>query len=223
MQLINCEPNLILTQTSTCLINNFTGARRFAITGTKLYVPLVTLSPQDNAKLLQQLKSGFQRTINWNKYQSDPKTYAQNQYVNYLVDQSFQVVNRLFALSFENENGRASHSEYYLPEVEIKDYIVKIDGKNVFDQPIKNDIETYEKSRKISTGQEDDYTTYTSLLQRKLQNDCKQQALDADPRTIQQIDFTGNLHRAGNTTTFFIIEEAKETVLDFLHGNTKAF
>ena len=168
MQLINCEPNLILTQTSTCLINNFTGARRFAITGTKLYVPLVTLSPQDNAKLLQQLKSGFQRTINWNKYQSDPKTYARNQYVNYLVDQSFQVVNRLFALSFENENGRASHSEYYLPEVEIKDYIVKIDGKNVFDQPIKNDIETYEKSRKISTGQGDDYTTYTSLLQGKL-------------------------------------------------------
>ena len=168
MQLINCEPNLILTQTSTCLINNFTGARRFAITGTKLYVPLVTLSPQDNAKLLQRLKSGFQRTINWNKYQSDPKTYAQNQYVNYLVDQSFQVVNRLFALSFENENGRASHSEYYLPEVEIKDYIVKIDGKNVFDQSIKNDIETYEKSRKISTGQGDNYTTHTSLLQRKL-------------------------------------------------------
>ena len=60
------------------------------------------LSTEDNAKLLQQLESRFKRTINWNKYQSDPKTYAQNRYLNHLVDPSFQGVNRLFALSFEN-------------------------------------------------------------------------------------------------------------------------
>ena len=76
MPLINCEVNLISTWSSTCVITNSTGAGRFAITDTKLYVPVVTLSTQDNAKLLQQLKSGFKRTINWNKYQSDPKTYA---------------------------------------------------------------------------------------------------------------------------------------------------
>ena len=129
MPLINCGVNLILTWSSTCVITNSTGGRRFAITDTKLYVPVVTLSTQDNAKLLQQLKSGFKRTINWNKYQSDRKTYQQNQYLNHLVDPSFQGAIRLFVLSFENENDRTSHSEYYLPKVEIKDYNVKTDGK----------------------------------------------------------------------------------------------
>ena len=78
MLLINCEVNLIVTWSSTCVITNSTGAGRFEITDTKLYVSVVTLSTQDNAKLLQQIKSGFKRTINWNKYQSYPKTYAQN-------------------------------------------------------------------------------------------------------------------------------------------------
>ena len=77
MPLTNVEVNFILTWSSTCVITNSTGAGRFAITDTKLYVPVVTLSPQDNAKLLQQLKPGFKRIINWNKYQSDPKTYTQ--------------------------------------------------------------------------------------------------------------------------------------------------
>ena len=94
--LINCEVNLILTWSSTCVITNSTGIGRFAITDKKLYVPVVTLLTQDNAKLLQQLKYGFKRMINWNKYQSDPKTYAQNQYLNHLVNLSFQGVNGLF-------------------------------------------------------------------------------------------------------------------------------
>ena len=76
------------------------------MTDAYIYVPAVILSAQDNAKLLQQLKTGFKRTLNWNKYQSDPKTYAQNQYFNHLVDPRFQGVNRLFVISFENENGR---------------------------------------------------------------------------------------------------------------------
>ena len=76
MPLIDCEVNLILTRSSTCVINNSADAGRFTITDTKLYVPVVTLSTQDNTKLLQQLKSGFKRTINWNKHQSDPETYA---------------------------------------------------------------------------------------------------------------------------------------------------
>ena len=117
MPLINCEVNLILTWSSTCVVNNFTCTGRFAMNDTKLYVPVVTLSTQDNAKLLQQLKSGFKRTINWNKYQSDPKTYTQNQYLNHLVDPSFQGVNGPFVLSFENKNSRTSHSEYCLPKV----------------------------------------------------------------------------------------------------------
>ena len=96
MHLIDCEVNLILIWSSTCVITNSTGAGKFAITDTKLYVPVVTLSTQDNAKLLQQLKSDFKRTINWNIYKLDPKTYAQTQYLNHLVDPSFQGVNRLF-------------------------------------------------------------------------------------------------------------------------------
>ena len=136
MSLINCEVNLVLTWSKDCVITNSTGAGKFQITKTKLYVSVATLSAQDNVKLLQQLKSGFKRIINWNKYESSVKTFAQNRYLNYLVNPSFQGVNRLFVLSFENENDRTSHSTYYLPKVEIKDYNVMIDGRNFFDQPI---------------------------------------------------------------------------------------
>ena len=89
MSLINCEVSFFLTWSLTCVITNTTGEGRFTITDTKLYVPVVFLSTEDNAKLLQQLKSGFKRTINWNKCQSDPKTYAQSRYLNQLVNPSF--------------------------------------------------------------------------------------------------------------------------------------
>ena len=160
MPLINCEVNLILAWLSTFVITNSIVIRRLETIDTKFYVPVVTLSTQDNAKLPQQLKSDFKRIcFNWNKYQSDPKAYAQNQYSNHLVDPSFQGVNRLFALPFGNANGRTSHSLYYFPKVEIKNYNVKIDGKNVFDQPINNNVKTYENIIKIATGQGDDYAT----------------------------------------------------------------
>ena len=159
MPLISCEVNLILTWYKDCVITNSTGVRKFKIRETKLYVPVVTLSTQDNAKLLQQLKSGFKRTINWNKNESNKKTYAQNRYLNHLINPSFQGVNRHFVLSFENENDRTSHSTYYLPKVEIKDYNVMIDGKNVLDQPINSMTKTYESIRKTVTGQGDDRTT----------------------------------------------------------------
>ena len=112
-----------------------------------------------DAKLLQQLKSGFKKTINWNKYESDPKTFAKNRYLKHLINPSFPGVNRLFVLSFENEDNRKSHSTYYLPKVEIKDYSVMIDGRNVFDQRINSMTKTYENIRNIATGQGDDYTT----------------------------------------------------------------
>ena len=115
MPLINCEVNLILTWSPTCVISSATEKTKFKITETKIYVPAVTLSTQDNAKLLQQLKSGFKITINWNKYESSVKTFAQNRYLNYLINLSFPGVNRLFVLSFENENERTPHSTYYLP------------------------------------------------------------------------------------------------------------
>ena len=88
------------------------------------------------------MKSGFKRTINWNKYESNVKTFAQDRYLNHLINSSFQGIHRLFVLSFENERGRTSHSTYYLPKVEIKDYNVMIDGKNFFDQPINSMTKT---------------------------------------------------------------------------------
>ena len=81
---------------------------------------------------------------------------------NHLADPSFQGVNRLFVLSFENEDDRRSHSNYCLPKVEVKDYNVMIDmidGKNLFDQPKNNDIKTYENITKTATGQGDDHAT----------------------------------------------------------------
>ena len=135
MPLINGEVNLILTWSLTCVITNSIGAGRFKITDTKLYVPTVTLPTKDNAKLLEQLKSGFKRTIKWNKYQSKISAEAQNQYLDFLINPSLQGIKILFVLSFENENDRTRRSNYYLQIVEIKDYNVKIDGRNFSDQP----------------------------------------------------------------------------------------
>ena len=221
--LIICEVNLTLTWSPTCLISSATGETKFRITETKLYVSVVTLSTQDNEKLSQQLNSGFKRTINWNKYESNTKTFAQNRYLNDLINPSFQGVNRRFELSFENENGRTSHSTYCLPKVEIKDYNVMIDSKNFFDQPINSTTKTYKNIRKITTGQGDNSTTgclldysYFEGLYKMIAIDLSEQhALDADPRAIQQSNVTANLDRDGNTTIFFITEEAKEIVLDF--------
>ena len=113
------------------------------MTDTNLYLPFLTLSTQDNSTLLQQLKSGFKRKINWNKYQSKVSKEAPNQYLNFLIDPSFRAVNRLFVLSFENGNDRKLSTAkvstwYYLPKVEIKDYNAMLHGKNVFDKPVKN-------------------------------------------------------------------------------------
>ena len=131
----------------------------FIITEAGLYVPEVALSTQDNAKLLTQLKSGFKRTISWNKYLSKPELLPQNPSFNHLVKPSFQGVISRFVLPYEDDDQRISNKRYYIPNVEIKDYNVMIDGKNFFDQPVKNDKVTYENIRKIATGQGDDYTT----------------------------------------------------------------
>ena len=161
MPLINCEVELILTWSENCVIISTNVANQnptFTITETNVHVPVVTLSTRDSAKLLPQLKSGFKRTINWNKYLSKPELLPQNANLNHLIEPSFQRINRLFVLAFENDAQRTSKRRYHIPNVEIKDYNVMIDGKNVFDQPVKNDKITYEKIRKVATGQGDDYT-----------------------------------------------------------------
>ena len=192
--LINCEVKLILTWSENCVIISTNVANQnptFTITETTLYVPVVTLSSQNNAKLLPQLKSGFKRTIGWNKYLAKPELLARNANLNNLIEASFQGVNRLFVLAFEDDAQRISKKRYYIPNVEIKDSNVMIDEKNFFDQPIKDKVK-HENIRKVTTGQGDDYTTgclldyiYFKNYYKMIAIDLsKQQALDADPKAI---------------------------------------
>ena len=120
MSLINCEVELILTWSADCVIiytNVANQVPTFTITETNLYVPVVTLSTQDNAKLLPQLKSGFKRTISWNKYLVKPELLPQNPNLNHLIEPSFQGINRLFVLAFEDHvqiisNKKILYSQY---------------------------------------------------------------------------------------------------------------
>ena len=143
MNIINCEINLILSSSENCVttskatrdanpdvavvaVNNPTNAI-FKITDTKLYVPAATLSAADDNKLLEQLKAGFKRTIKWNKYSSEMSKQTKTNNLNYLIGPTFNRVNRLFALSFENEGDGTFFSNYYTSTVEIKDFNVLID------------------------------------------------------------------------------------------------
>ena len=144
-------------------INNPENAT-FQITDTKLYVPVVTLSKENDTKLLEQLKSGFKRTIKWNKYRSQMTIQPQNNNLNYLIDPTFTNVNRLFVLSFSRNNNtdsRYSYSNYYVPKVKINDFNVLIDGKSFFDLPVKNEEEAYEKIIKMNNN--NDYKTANLL------------------------------------------------------------
>ena len=232
MSLMNCEVEIILTWSASCVIiytNVANQVPTFTITETNLHVPVVTLSNQDNAKLLPQLKSGFERTISWNKYLPKPELLARNTNLNHLIEPSFQSGIRPFVLAFEDDDQIINNKRYYIPNVKIKDYNVMIDGKNFFDEPVKSNKVTYKNIRKIATGQGDDYTTgclldyiYFKNYYKMIAVDLsKQQALDADPKAIQQINFTANLDRAGNTRFYFILEEAKETVFEFSQRTVK--
>ena len=155
--LINCEITLILSWYKECILvgralrnapnpqpNPLIAAiesptdAKLEITDCKLYVTVVTLSAENDNNLLEQLKSGFRRTIKWNKYMSQMSNQNKNNNLNYLIDPTFSNVNRLFVLSFENEDDRTSYYKYCVPSVEIKDYNVLIDGNAFFELPIKN-------------------------------------------------------------------------------------
>ena len=138
MPLNNCEISLILTWSENCVLPNDTKATAFAITDTKLNVLVATLSTQDNVKLLEQLKSGFKRTINWNKYQSEPTLQAQKQYLNHFIDPNFQGAKLFYHLKIRTK--KVKYSMY----VVIKYYSVMIYGKSFFDHPVKNDLRTYD-------------------------------------------------------------------------------
>ena len=146
-----------------------------------------------------------------------------------MAEPNFQGVNRVFVLAFENDTQRTSAKGYYLANVEIKDYNIMISGENFFDQPLKDNKVTFENIRKFAAGQGDDYTNGCFLDYQYFKDSYKmiavdlsrRQALDADPRAIQQTNFTANLDLAGNTRIYFILEEAKETILNFAQGTVK--
>ena len=152
----------------------------------------------------------MKRTINWNKYQLKVSTQIWNQHLDFLIDPSFQGVTRLFVLLFENEEDQKVYTGYYLPQVRIKEYDVTIDGKNVFGQPVISSMKTYDSIQKIARGQGDYYTTSCLLDYRYFKNYynmitinlSKQQALYVDPKTIQKINFAGNLDWVVATTIF---------------------
>ena len=166
MPLINFEVEVILTWSANCVIFYTDLANQgptITITETNLYVPVVTSSTQDNATLLPHLKSGFKRAISWNKYLPKPELLAQSANLNHLIEPSFQGVNRLFVLAFEDDAQIISNKIHHVPNVEIKNHNVMIAGKKLFDQLVKNDKVTYENIKKIATGQRDDYATGSLL------------------------------------------------------------
>ena len=154
MPLINCEVSLILTWSENWVLTDIaTQAAKnanpnadplveareridaatsatFEITDTKLYVPVATLSTEGDNNFLEQLKSGFKRTVKSNKYRSEMTNQTKTNNFNYLIDPMFTKVSRLFALSFKNEEDRTSFSKYYTSKLEIKDFNVLIDGKS---------------------------------------------------------------------------------------------
>ena len=231
MLLINCKVVLSLSWDPNCVLSNLVGALTFTITDVKLYVPIVTLSIDDNAKLSKLLSEGFKRPVYWNKYKKIPnKKYNENDYIRELLDASYQGVKRLFVLAYEGDANRVtadSYRRYFLPRVKIEHYNIEIDGRNFYDQPINDLIKQYDEIRKISTGQGDDYTTGCLLDFAYFKNNyrligadlSKQKALDADPRAIQQIIFTGRAN--AGAMIYYIFEQSKETMLQFSKGTKK--
>ena len=181
-----------------------------------MYVPVVTLSKENDIQFLEQLKTGFKRTIKWNKYRSQMPIQPQNNNLNYLIDPTFTSVNRLFILSFprnNNTDSRYSFSNYYVPKGKVNDFNVLIDGKSFFDLPVKNDEEAYEKIIEMSNN--NDYTTGNLLDCAYYKKYCRLIAIDLSKQTKlndqQQINFIGKLLRNTGETMFSIIEKSEET------------
>ena len=204
----NLVKNCVLADMTVA--NNPPTGLEFQTKGIKLYVPVVTLSKENDTKLLEQLKSGFKRTVKGNKYRSQMTVQSNNNNLNYLIDPTFTNVNRLFVLSFARTNAgdnRDSFSDYYVPNVEIKDFNVLIDGKSFFDLPVKNEEEIYEKIIKMNNN--NDYTTDNLLDFAYFKENYQLIAIDLSKQTKlkdpQQINFIGKLEGQNNGATLFFI------------------
>ena len=243
LPLIDCEVSLTLTWSKNCILTTQTEwwrdanpdayppveAReridaptnaRFKVTDTKLYAPVFTLSTEDDNKLLEQLKSGFKRTIKWNKYRVEMINQVKTNNLNYLIDPTFNKVNILFLSSFQNEEDTASFSKYHTPKVEIKDLDVLINGKSFFDVPVKNKEEAYEKI--IEINKNNDYTTYNLLDYECISKHYKLVTINLNKQIElensdlkQKTNFIGKLEDDRATTMISSLKNQKKTTFEF--------
>ena len=231
MPLINCKIHLELEWSKDCVLSNVAGASKFIIKDTKLYVPVITLSKEDNKDFIEQQNKGFQRSIYWNEYlikETNQNVHA-NVYKTFNVDPSFQGVNRLFVMAFRYDNANINnyangnnHQRYYLPRVDTKDYNAIIDGRN-------SDVEKYTELKKVMIGKGDDYTKGSLLDYDYFKKNCKlvaidlskQKELDTDPRAIQQFQFKCKFDV--ESMIYIILEKSKETILEFYKGTVKVY
>ena len=244
MRLINCKIHLELSSRNNCLMSSIGGTTTFQIKSAKMYVPIVTLLTEGNVNLTKQLNEGFKRSVYWNEYTSKIETKQANNdnVTRFHLDASFQGVNRLLVIAFNNTtesdanypikntaNGvqRNDHRKYFLPIVDITNYNVLIDGRNIYDQTINDQIKRFDEGRKIATGIGDDYTTGCLLDYQYFKDHyqliavdlSKQKELDADPRAIQQIEFCGMFNTNSQVCT--VLEKSKEAVLEFYKGTAE--
>ena len=200
MPLINCKIKSNLTWQKECVLSTGAGEAVFIINDTKLYVPVVTLSKEDNKDFIEQQNKGFQRSIYWNEYKTkeinedaDANVFK---YIN--LDRSFQGANRLFVMSYNRVDGQPTRNgqrKYYLPRVSLNKYNVIIDERNFYDNPIESDVEKYRELKKVMIGKGEDYTTGSLFEFRYM------------PGT--------------NSTIYWVLEKSKETILEFYKGLLK--
>ena len=226
MSLINCKIKLNLTWKKECVLSTDNGNANltwkkecvlstdngnavFIINDTKMYIPVVTLSKEDNKDFIEQQNKGFQRSIYWNEYKTKEINENANanvfKYIN--LDPSFQGVNRLFVMAYNRANGqptRNGQQKYYLPRIELEKYNVIIDRRNFYDNSIESDIEKY---RELTVELAVDLS--------------KQKELGGDPRSIQQIEF---IYMFGtNSTIYWVFQKSKEAILEFYKGTDKVY
>ena len=234
MPLINCKIKLNSRWKKECVLSTGDGEAVFIIKDTKLYVPVVTLSKEDNQDFIEQQNKGFQRSIYWNEYKTkeinedaDANVFK---YIN--LDPSFQGVNRLFVMAYNRANGqptRNGQQKLNFPRIDLEKYNVIIDGRNFYDNPIESDIEKYREFKKVMIGKGEDYTTgslldfnYFDKHYKLVAVDLsKQKELDADLRAIQQIEFKYMLGK--NSTIYWVLKKSKETILEFYKGTVKVY
>ena len=238
MPLTNCKTELNLTWKKNCILSTDDGDAVFIINDTKLYIPVVTLSKEDNKDFIEQQNKGFQRCIYWNEYKTKEQTEDPNanatKYIN--LDASFQGVNSFFVMAYNRINAanddqfnKNSQQKHCLPRNDLNKYNVIIDGRNFYDNPIESNIEKYRELKKVMIGKGEDYTTgflldynYFNKHYKLVAVDISEQKeLDANPRAIQQIDFKYML--GTNSTIYWVLEKSKETILEFYKGTVKVY